>query len=138
TADRRSAALRLRRLAPTVIASRSSRAALVDALRAMGYAPVAESLDGDVIISELDRKRTEGLPPARSVPSPNGLDAEVTAAAVRALRAGDAAHLTRREPTDAPSGQIARPGDRHDLRVAGGHQAGRTRVDRLSRLPGQR
>ncbi|MCA2228050.1 helicase-associated domain-containing protein [Nonomuraea aurantiaca] len=108
TADRRSAALRLRRLAPTVIASRSSRAALVDALRAMGYAPVAESLDGDVIISELDRKRTEGLPPARSVPSPNGLDAEVTAAAVRALRAGDAAHLTRREPADAPSGQIPR------------------------------
>ncbi|WP_219470912.1 helicase-associated domain-containing protein [Nonomuraea rhizosphaerae] len=108
TADRRAAALRLRRLAPTVIASRSSRAALVDSLRAMGYAPVAESLDGDVIISQLDSRRTEGLPPARPLSSPNGLDAEVTAAAVRALRAGDAAHLARREPVDAPGGQVPR------------------------------
>ncbi|GAA1665039.1 helicase-associated domain-containing protein [Nonomuraea maheshkhaliensis] len=105
TADRRSSALRLRRLAPTVIASRSPRAALVDSLRAMGYAPVAESLDGDVIISQLESRRTEGLAPVRAVASPNGLDPEVAAAAVRALRAGDAAHLARREPVDAPAGQ---------------------------------
>lgn len=108
TADRRSTQLRLRRLAPTVIASRSSRAVLVDSLRAMGYAPVAESLDGDVIISQLDSRRTEGLPPARAVSSGNGLDPEVAAAAVRALRAGDAAHLARREPVAAPGGQIPR------------------------------
>ncbi|MGP4094914.1 helicase-associated domain-containing protein [Nonomuraea sp. KM90] len=108
TADRRSAALRLRRLAPTVIASRSSRAALVDSLRAMGYAPVAESLDGDVIISQLESRRTEALAPARAVASPNGLDPEVATAAVRALRAGDAAHLARREPVDAPGGQVPR------------------------------
>lgn len=108
TADRRSAALRLRRLAPTVIASRSPRAALVDSLRAMGYAPVAESLDGDVIISQLESRRTEGVAPARAVSSSNGLDPEVTAAAVRALRAGDAAHLARREPVDAPDGQVPR------------------------------
>lgn len=106
SADRRSAALRLRRLAPTVIASRSSRAALVDSLRAMGYAPVPESLDGDVIISQLESRRTEGPAPARPVTSPNGLDPEVATAAVRALRAGDAAHLARREPVDAPSGHI--------------------------------
>ncbi|MEV0623621.1 helicase C-terminal domain-containing protein [Nonomuraea sp. NPDC050404] len=108
TADRRAAALRLRRLAPTVLASRSSRAALVDSLRAMGYAPVAESLDGDVIISQLESRRTEGLAPARAVTSSNGLDPEVAAAAVRALRAGDAAHLARREPVDAPGGQVPR------------------------------
>ncbi|MCF6472121.1 hypothetical protein FAF44_27560 [Nonomuraea sp. MG754425] len=108
TADRRSAALRLRRLAPTVIASRSSRAALVDSLRAMGYAPVAESLDGDVIISQLESRRTEGVAPARAVASSSGLDPEVAAAAVRALRAGDAAHLARREPVDAPAGQVPR------------------------------
>ncbi|MCA2182656.1 helicase C-terminal domain-containing protein [Nonomuraea glycinis] len=108
SADRRSAALRLRRLAPTVIASRSSRAALVDSLRAMGYAPVPESLDGDVIISQLESRRTEGPAPARPVTSPNGLDPEVATAAVRALRAGDAAHLARREPVDAPSGQVPR------------------------------
>ncbi|MGW0806491.1 helicase-associated domain-containing protein [Nonomuraea sp. NPDC002799] len=108
TADRRSAPLRLRRLAPTVIASRSSRAALVDSLRAMGYAPVAESLDGDVIISQLDSRRTEALAPARAVASPNGLDPGVATAAVRALRAGDAAYLARREPVDAPGGQVPR------------------------------
>ncbi|MFC5824862.1 helicase-associated domain-containing protein [Nonomuraea insulae] len=108
TADRRSAALRLRRLAPTVIASRSSRAALVDSLRAMGYSPVAESLDGDVIISQLESRRTEGLAPARAVASANGVDPEVAVAAVRALRAGDAAHLARREPVDAPAGQLPR------------------------------
>lgn len=108
TADRRSAALRLRRLAPTVIASRSSRAALVDSLRAMGYAPVAESLDGDVIISQLDSRRTEALAPVRTASAANGLDPEVAVAAVRALRAGDAAHLSRREPVDSPSGQVPR------------------------------
>ncbi|RSM96133.1 hypothetical protein DMB42_48195 [Nonomuraea sp. WAC 01424] len=108
TADRRSAALRLRRLAATVIASRSSRAALVDSLRAMGYAPVAESLDGDVIISQLDSRRTEGVAPVRAVASVNGLDPEVASAAVRALRAGDAAHLSRREPVDAPGGAVPR------------------------------
>ncbi|WP_245765426.1 helicase C-terminal domain-containing protein [Nonomuraea jiangxiensis] len=108
TADRRSAALRLRRLAPTVIASRTSRAVLVDSLRAMGYSPVAESLDGDVIISQLESRRTEGVSPVRTVASANGLDPEVAAAAVRALRAGDAAHLARREPVDAPDGQVPR------------------------------
>ncbi|GAA3151380.1 helicase C-terminal domain-containing protein [Nonomuraea roseoviolacea] len=108
TADRRSASLRLRRLAPTVIASRTSRAALVDSLRAMGYAPVAESLDGDVIVSRLDGRRSEGPAQTRSVPASNGLDPEVAAAAVRALRAGDAAHLARREPVAAPDGAIPR------------------------------
>jgi predicted DNA-binding transcriptional regulator YafY len=74
----------------------------------MGYAPVAESLDGDVIISQLESRRTEGVAPARAVASPNGLDPEVAVAAVRALRAGDAAHLARREPVDAPGGQVPR------------------------------
>ncbi|SEK24409.1 Helicase conserved C-terminal domain-containing protein [Nonomuraea pusilla] len=108
TADRRAATLRLRRLAPTVLASRSSRAALVDSLRAMGYAPVAESLDGDVLISQLDSRRTEGAAPVRGTSTANGLDPEVAAAAVRALRAGDAAHLARREPVDAPDGRLPR------------------------------
>ncbi|MEV2271050.1 helicase C-terminal domain-containing protein [Nonomuraea africana] len=103
-ADRRSNALRLRRLAPTVIASRTSRATLVDSLRAMGFAPVAESLDGDVIVTQLDARRTEGVPVARTVSSFNGLDPDVVAAAVRAMRAGEA----RRSPVDAPDGAVPR------------------------------
>ncbi len=103
-ADRRSTPLRLRRLAPTVIASRTSRAALVDSLRAMGFAPVPESLEGDVILTQLDARRTEGLPTARAVSSFNGLDPDVVAAAVRAMRAGDA----RRAPLEAPDGSVPR------------------------------
>ncbi|MDP9864670.1 MULTISPECIES: helicase-associated domain-containing protein [Streptosporangium] len=107
-ADRRALPLRLRRLAPTVIASKTSRPTLVDSLRAMGYAPAAESLDGDVIITQLDVRRTDGQPIIRSSATFNGLEAEVVAAAVRAVRAGDAAYQARRAPVDAPSGQVPR------------------------------
>ncbi|EST27860.1 helicase-associated domain-containing protein, partial [Streptomyces roseochromogenus] len=41
-ADKRAAALRLRRLAPTVLAAQTDPAALLEGLRAMGYAPAAE------------------------------------------------------------------------------------------------
>ncbi|MDF5757819.1 helicase C-terminal domain-containing protein [Spongiactinospora sp. TRM90649] len=106
-ADRRALPLRLRRLAPTVIASRSARAALVDGLRAMGYAPVAESLDGDVIVSRPDARRAEGQP-ARAATVVNGLDRDVVAAAVRAIRAGDAAHQARRPAVESPEGEVPR------------------------------
>ncbi|MEV8630550.1 helicase-associated domain-containing protein [Streptosporangium sp. NPDC051023] len=108
TADRRALPLRLRRLAPTVIASKTSRSTLVDSLRAMGYAPAAESLDGDVIITRLDVRRTDGQPSPRPSVAFNGPEADVVAAAVRAVRAGDAAHLARRAPVDAPEGQVPR------------------------------
>ncbi|ACZ91537.1 helicase-associated domain-containing protein [Streptosporangium roseum] len=107
-ADRRALPLRLRRLAPTVIASKTSRPTLVDSLRAMGYAPASESLDGDVIITQLDVRRTDGQPLVRSSATFNGLEADVVAAAVRAVRAGDAAHRARRAPVDAPGGQVPR------------------------------
>ncbi|MFF5208031.1 helicase-associated domain-containing protein [Streptosporangium sp. NPDC000396] len=107
-ADRRALPLRLRRLAPTVIASKTSRPTLVDSLRAMGYAPVAESLDGDVIITQLDVRRTDGQPVVRSTATFTGLEADVVAAAVRAVRAGDAARRSRRVPVDAPEGQVPR------------------------------
>ncbi|SFK94738.1 Helicase conserved C-terminal domain-containing protein [Streptosporangium canum] len=107
-ADRRALPLRLRRLAPTVIASKTSRPTLVDSLRAMGYAPASESLDGDVIITQLDVRRTDGQPLVRSSATFNGLEADVVAAAVRAVRAGDAAHRARRAPVEAPAGQVPR------------------------------
>ncbi|WP_433246613.1 helicase-associated domain-containing protein [Streptosporangium sp. CA-135522] len=107
-ADKRALPLRLRRLAPTVIASKTSRPTLVDSLRAMGYAPAAESLDGDVIITQLDVRRTDGQPLVRPPATFSGLEADVVAAAVRAVRAGDAAHQARRAPVDAPDGQVPR------------------------------
>ncbi|MEU6430229.1 helicase-associated domain-containing protein [Microbispora sp. NPDC046973] len=102
-ADKRAHLLRLRRLAPTVLASKTSRAALVDSLRAMGYAPVAESLEGDVVVARADARRTEGQLAAR-VAASTAPDPEVLAAAVRAMRAGD----SRRRPVEAPEGQVPR------------------------------
>ncbi|KAB8180735.1 helicase-associated domain-containing protein [Microbispora catharanthi] len=102
-ADKRAHLLRLRRLAPTVLASKTSRAALVDSLRAMGYAPVAESLEGDVVVARADARRTEGQLAARATAN-TAPDPEVLAAAVRAMRAGD----SRRRPVEAPEGQVPR------------------------------
>ncbi|WP_327048195.1 helicase-associated domain-containing protein [Microbispora sp. NBC_01189] len=106
-ADKRAHLLRLRRLAPTVLASKTSRAALVDTLRAMGYAPVAESLEGDLVVARADARRTEGPPGARPPANP-GLGPEAAAGTVRAMRAGDAAHRSRRPPAETPEGQVPR------------------------------
>ncbi|NEC03889.1 helicase-associated domain-containing protein, partial [Streptomyces sp. SID7909] len=65
-ADKRSAALRLRRIAPTVLAARADPTSLLDGLREMGYAPAAESADGDVLITRAGAHRT----PPRSAPVP--------------------------------------------------------------------
>lgn len=107
-ADKRAIPLRLRRLAPTVIASKSSRPTLIDALRAMGHAPAAESLEGDVLITQPDVHRTDGVQAARSPVTLGGPESDVVAAAVRAVRAGDAAHQARRAPVAAPGGQVPR------------------------------
>ncbi|MFJ8132778.1 helicase-associated domain-containing protein [Streptomyces hydrogenans] len=99
-ADRRSAALRLRRLAPTVLAAQADPASLLEGLRAMGYAPAAESAEGDVLVTRADAHRTP--PRTAPAPVPDGPpvpDATLLTAAVRAIRAGDhAATAVRREP----------------------------------------
>ncbi|MFC4592127.1 helicase C-terminal domain-containing protein [Sphaerisporangium corydalis] len=107
-ADKRAVALRLRRLAPTVVASRSTRAAVVDSLRAIGYSPVAESSDGDVLVTRSDARRTERPSSARPSLGPAGPDPDLVAAAIRAVRAGDEAHQARRKPVAAPDGQVPR------------------------------
>ncbi|MFD9410528.1 helicase-associated domain-containing protein [Streptomyces sp. NPDC059989] len=102
-ADKRSAGLGLRRLAPTVLAAQAEPTALLDGLRAMGYAPAAESRTGDVLVARADAHRT----PARSapVPVPDGPplpDETLLGAAVRAIRAGDlAATAVRKEPASS-------------------------------------
>lgn len=91
-ADKRSATLRLRRLAPTALAARIDPASLLDGLREMGYAPAAESADGDVLITRAGARRTP--PRSAPVPVPEGPplpDPALLGAAVRAIRAGDTA-----------------------------------------------
>ncbi|MFJ2831265.1 helicase-associated domain-containing protein [Streptomyces sp. NPDC087263] len=99
-ADKRSQVLRLRRLAPTVLAAQADPGALLEGLRAMGFAPAAESAEGDVLITRAHAHRT----PPRSAPAPvpDGPpvpDATLLGAAVRAIRAGDLASTTPRKPT---------------------------------------
>ncbi|OLT27578.1 hypothetical protein BJF79_42615 [Actinomadura sp. CNU-125] len=110
-ADRRADPLRLHRLAPTVLASGLHRAELLDGLRAMGLAPVAESPGGTVIVTRPDAQRADPPPTAEIVrvrQDPHADDSMI-AAAVRALRAGDEAsrHGAARTP-DAPGGEPPR------------------------------
>ncbi|WP_441250767.1 helicase C-terminal domain-containing protein [Kitasatospora sp. McL0602] len=118
-ADRRAVELRLRLLAPTVLAAQAAPDTLLAVLRAMGYAPAAESADGDVVITRPDSHRT----PPRSAPAPvpDGPprpDDVLLGAAVRAVRAGDrAATAVRRETVAGPAATPQQTGPaRTDLR----------------------
>ncbi|MFC8626999.1 helicase C-terminal domain-containing protein [Streptomyces anulatus] len=104
-ADRRSTGLRLRRLAPTVLASQSDPGSLLEALRDMGYAPAAESAEGDVLITRAGARRTPPRTPPAPVPEgPPTPDDTLLGAAVRAIRAGDtAATVIRKETSEDPS-----------------------------------
>ncbi|MEU8606205.1 helicase-associated domain-containing protein [Streptomyces parvulus] len=113
-ADRRGAGLGLRRLAPTVLAAQADPAALLEGLRAMGFAPAAESAAGDVVIARADAHRTP--PRAAPEPVPDGPpapDDTLLAAAIRAVRAGDLASTAPRKPGaggGAPGGELPRTG----------------------------
>ncbi|POX50287.1 DNA-binding protein [Streptomyces sp. Ru71] len=110
-ADRRAAALRLRRLAPTVLAAQADPAALLEGLRAMGYAPAAESAEGDVVIARADAHRTPPRTAPEPVPEgPPVPDATLLTAAIRAIRAGDLASTAPRKPGEgsAAPGELPR------------------------------
>ncbi|MFK4145845.1 helicase-associated domain-containing protein [Streptomyces sp. NPDC004065] len=103
-ADKRSAALRLRRLAPTVLAAQADPGTLLEGLRAMGYAPAAESAEGDVLVARADSHRTPPRTPPEPVPEgPPPPDATLLAAAIRAIRAGDLASTAPRKPVSTPA-----------------------------------
>ncbi|MEU6678070.1 helicase C-terminal domain-containing protein [Streptomyces sp. NPDC046925] len=108
-ADKRSQGLRLRRLAPTVLAAQADPGALLEGLRQMGFAPAAESAEGDVLITRAHAHRT----PPRTAPEPvhDGpplADATLTGAAVRAIRAGDLASTAPRRAAPEAGGTLPR------------------------------
>jgi hypothetical protein len=110
-ADKRSHDLGLRRIAPTVLASQVDPGTLLQGLRAMGYAPAAESAEGDVLITRAHARRTP--PRAAPVPVPEGPpvpDGTLLGAAVEAIRAGDMAATVVRKPGGAEQGR-PEPGD---------------------------
>ncbi|GFH36807.1 helicase-associated domain-containing protein [Streptomyces pacificus] len=104
-ADRRSQGLRMRRLAPTVVAAQADPAALLEGLRSLGYAPAAESAEGDVLITRAGSHRTPRRTPPAPVPDgPPVPDDTLLAAAVRAIRAGDQAATAVRKPAAHTTG----------------------------------
>ncbi|MGW0562999.1 helicase C-terminal domain-containing protein [Streptomyces sp. NPDC003016] len=101
-ADKRSQPLGLRRLAPTVLAAQADPAALLEGLRTMGFAPAAESVAGDVLITRTHSYRTP--PRTAPAPVPEGPptpDDTLLGAALRAIRAGDMASTAVRKETPA-------------------------------------
>ena len=83
--------LQLRRIAPTVVVSPVSSATVLDLLRDNGFAPVAETVDGGVVVPPTSHHRT---PARRSPATPmtiHSVDDELAEALVSALRAGEEA-----------------------------------------------
>ena len=91
-ADRSLDLLRLRRIAPTVVLSRSPVNELLEVLRAGGYAPMAESPDGAVVVSRPDARRatTRTRQPTRLTEPPVPTDDQIQTL-VRQVQAGDRA-----------------------------------------------
>jgi hypothetical protein len=88
--ERALAALRLRRIAPTVLVSSADPETLLEMMRDAGYSPVQERPDGSVVVSVAARRRaaTRRAPaPARSTP----VDSGYAASLVRGLRAAEEA-----------------------------------------------
>ncbi|NYH52160.1 MULTISPECIES: helicase-associated domain-containing protein [Nocardiopsis] len=99
--DRRAEDLGLLRLAPTVVASRSTRSALVERLRQLGYHPVPEGGDGSMRLGRPEVRRADSVD-ASPAPGEGGSPQELAEAAVRALRAGDEAATAVRRPVPLP------------------------------------
>ncbi|MYW67970.1 DNA-binding protein [Streptomyces sp. SID8379] len=108
-ADKRAAGLRLRRLAPTVLAAQADPGTLLEGLRAMGFAPAAETPEGDVLIARAHAHRTPPRTAPEPVPDGPPLpDGTLLDAAIRAIRAGDTAATTPRKQAPAANGELPR------------------------------
>ena len=105
-ADKRSAPLRLRRLAPTVLAAQAPPETVLQVLRAIGLSPAAESADGGVLVARRDQVRTGPRARPRPVhPLPPAPAEPALLSAAAALRAADEAAAARalavpHEPVD--------------------------------------
>jgi hypothetical protein len=95
-ADRRTGGLRLRRLAPTVLAAQAPPETVLSVLRGMGLAPAAESADGDVVVRGPRTHRTPPRSRPRPVtPLPPAPGEAALLSAVQALRSADEAVASR-------------------------------------------
>jgi Helicase conserved C-terminal domain/WYL domain len=104
-ADPGAAALRLRRIGPTVVVSEAPVDVVLSTLRDLGTAPVAEGADGTVNIWRHDSRRALGRPPRSDDPY-GGLTESRLRSTVHALRSGERAVEAR--PHNAEPGRLPR------------------------------
>ena len=102
-ASRKTTPLGLRLLAPTVLAARAPVDRVLEVLRSLGHAPVAESADGDVVIRRPDLRRTTPRPRPPRLADLGAPRAELVQAVVIALRAGDRASVAAAHRIRTPS-----------------------------------
>ena len=112
-ADRRVAMLRLRRLAPTVLAAQADPGTVLQTLRQLGLAPAVEAPDGTVVLRRPDARRTRPRERPRPVGHPPQLSHRLAEAVVAGIRRGDtsAAETARYAATqpDAPATPTMEP-----------------------------
>ncbi|WP_245994462.1 helicase-associated domain-containing protein [Nocardioides immobilis] len=102
----KAATLGLRRIAPTVVVSTTPVDLLLIRLRDLGAAPVVEGPDGTVRVGRPDEVRAR-TPRARGPAHHDARHAVQVAAAVRSLRAGDAAARVRPAAAVSPAGALS-------------------------------
>lgn len=96
-ADRKLAALRLMKLAPTVVATSASPDVVLERLRDAGLSPMAESADGVMVVRQASSRRAPSKRNVTTSADPVAPSEKLLKAAVRALRAGDQAASERPE-----------------------------------------
>jgi hypothetical protein len=106
---RDAAALRLRRIAPTVVVSDVPLQVLLPRLRELGAAPVVEAADGTVRVARPEEFRSRAPRRPRGAGRDAARRAARTAAVVAAVRAGDRAAAERpsRGPATTPADVLA-------------------------------
>ncbi|CAN5361942.1 helicase-associated domain-containing protein [soil metagenome] len=90
-ADRRTAGLRLRRIAPTVLVSPAPVTDLLEVLRSAGYAPAAEDPEGAVLATRRDARRLTTVSRVPAATAPRRPTTDQLAEVVRKIQAGDRA-----------------------------------------------
>ena len=95
-AERALSPLQLRSIAPTVLVSQAAADTVLEFLRENGFAPVAETPDGGVVVPSAGRHRTPQQ--RRSAPvTSRAVDEELVTTLVSALRAGEESAAYQRE-----------------------------------------
>ncbi|GAB3054661.1 helicase-associated domain-containing protein [Intrasporangium mesophilum] len=102
-ASRDLAALRLRRIAPTVLVSSADPRVIVEVLRDAGFAPVHEGQDGAVVHAETPRRRA-GARRRGPGPTVTPVDRAFTQSLVTGLRAAEATAAERRAEEESRPG----------------------------------